>query len=158
MEREKIIYVIELFGALQVYRGREFVARLRSSRAALLLAYLALRPGQRIAREVIATAFWPDMEPEAARNNLSVALSKLRGQLGEAQSLIHADSQSIGLIEAATSDVALFRARIEQAKRVETNTALEHLEEASRLYPTLSKYSRIAFTTFMRWISVSRAS
>lgn len=43
-----------------------------------LLAYLALRRGERVRRELLTAEFWPDAEPTNARNNLKTALSAIR--------------------------------------------------------------------------------
>ncbi|MDB5092815.1 MAG: hypothetical protein JWO85_916 [Candidatus Eremiobacteraeota bacterium] len=43
-----------------------------------LLAYLALRRGERVRREHLTAEFWPDAEPTNARNNLKTALSAIR--------------------------------------------------------------------------------
>src|SRR5689334_14133036 len=72
---------IELFGGLRAIQNETKITRFRSHKYGALLAYLAYYPQQSHPREVLIDLFWPQLEPEAARNNLSVALSSLRHQL-----------------------------------------------------------------------------
>jgi DNA-binding SARP family transcriptional activator/DNA-binding CsgD family transcriptional regulator len=44
----------------------------------LLIKLLALAPGHRLHREVVVDCLWPDLDPEAALNNLHGVLRKLR--------------------------------------------------------------------------------
>lgn len=52
--------------------------RLPSSRSLSLFKYLLLHHKQNTPREVLMDVFWPDAEPETARNNLNVAIHSLR--------------------------------------------------------------------------------
>jgi len=56
----------------------DLTLRLPVSRGLAILKYLLLHHKQSIPREVLMDIFWPDAEPEAARNNLNVALYNLR--------------------------------------------------------------------------------
>lgn len=51
---------------------------LPSSRSLSLFKYLLLHHKQNTPREVLMDVFWPDAEPETARNNLNVAVHSLR--------------------------------------------------------------------------------
>ena len=55
--------------------------KLPSSRGLSLLKYLLLHHNQDIPREILMDMFWRDADPEAARNNLNVALHSLRQAL-----------------------------------------------------------------------------
>jgi DNA-binding SARP family transcriptional activator len=55
--------------------------KLSASRSLSLLKYLMLNHKQNIPREVLMDVFWPDTEPETARNNLNVALHAVRRAL-----------------------------------------------------------------------------
>ena len=72
---------VRLLGDLRAERGTEVVARFRSHATASLFAFLALHPGRSFGREELADKFWPDAEPEAARNSLRVSLSALKKAL-----------------------------------------------------------------------------
>src|SRR5690242_10152731 len=56
----------------------------RQKRAADILKLLALAPGHRLHREQVSDALWPDLDPDAAANNLRVALHRARQRLEEA--------------------------------------------------------------------------
>src|SRR5215467_4337513 len=63
-----------LFGELRLQQGQQVISRFRTQKSAALLAYLACHPRQPHSREVLMTLLWPDHDPQASRNNLSVAL------------------------------------------------------------------------------------
>src|SRR5438876_11558908 len=93
-------YRIELFGGLRVIRHDCEVTRFRTHKTAMLLAYLALHLRAEVTREQLIELFWPDLAPEAARNNLSTALSSLRTQLeppGIKGRVLPADHVRVGL-------------------------------------------------------------
>lgn len=75
-------YRITLFEGLCVRAsGAADVTRFRTRKTGLLLAYLALFP-RRHGREELIERFWPDLPPEAGRDNLSGCLSSLRRHFG----------------------------------------------------------------------------
>ena len=75
---------------------------LAERKAAALLAYLALRPDERHAREKLATLLWGRQTDEQARRNLRHCLGSLRKSLGvSAAAVIVADQTSIMLRAAA---------------------------------------------------------
>lgn len=55
--------------------------KLPGSRGLSLLKYLLLRHDQDVPREILMDIFWPEADPEAARNNLNVAMHSLRQAL-----------------------------------------------------------------------------
>lgn len=55
--------------------------KLPSSRGLSVLKYLLLHHKQKVGRELLMDVFWPDAEPETARNNLNVAMHSLRKAL-----------------------------------------------------------------------------
>lgn len=74
------MYKITLQDQLRVSCGSQVVERFRTRKAASLLAYLALYPGNH-SREKLLELFWPESELDAARNQLSTTLSYLRAPL-----------------------------------------------------------------------------
>jgi len=104
---------IEMFGELRVIQGDRVTTRFRTHKAASMLAYLALHLQQSHSRDRLIDLFWPDMDLDAGRDNLSTALSSLRRQLEPtgipAGSILIADRQNVRLNPAAVStDVAEF--------------------------------------------------
>jgi DNA-binding SARP family transcriptional activator len=70
-----------LLGPLRVTLNNVPVTRWPSSRGRVLLTYLLTHRDPWPAREVLMDTFWPDSTPEAARNNLHVAVHGLRRAL-----------------------------------------------------------------------------
>jgi DNA-binding SARP family transcriptional activator len=68
---------VHMLGMFSMTIG-DLTVKLPASRGLLLLKYLLLHHKQDIPREVLMEVFWPDAEPEMARNNLNVAMHSLR--------------------------------------------------------------------------------
>ncbi|MCA8923430.1 MAG: tetratricopeptide repeat protein [Planctomycetes bacterium] len=104
---------IELLGAVRVQRDSgEAITRFRTLKTAGVLGYLAYHLGRAHPRETLCEVFWPELAPDAARNNLSRAVSALRRQLepGAAArgSVLVATRQSLALDPSAVqTDVQL---------------------------------------------------
>jgi predicted ATPase/DNA-binding SARP family transcriptional activator/class 3 adenylate cyclase len=141
---------IELLGGLSARqssgaRGRT-ITRFQSRPTGLLLAYLAYHPQRSVPREELIELLWPECDPAAGRNRLSVALSSLRYQLEPpgsatggslpARAVLIADRHSVRLNpEAYTTDVAAFESLLQSASRPDTRTSrIERLQEAVELY------------------------
>ena len=95
------MYQIGLSDGLTVRHGTNAISKFRTRKAAELLAYLALHPGNH-AREKLIELLWPAFPLDAARHSLSMALGHLRipleSGLGQPEgSLILATRESIGL-------------------------------------------------------------
>jgi DNA-binding SARP family transcriptional activator len=71
---------VHMLGPFSITIG-DLTAKLPASRGLSLLKYLLLHHKQNIPREVLMDIFWPDAEPETARNNLNVAIHSLRKAL-----------------------------------------------------------------------------
>ncbi|HLO15138.1 MAG TPA: BTAD domain-containing putative transcriptional regulator [Anaerolineales bacterium] len=71
---------VHMLGAFSMTVG-DLAVKLPSSRGLSLLKYLLLHHKQGTSREVLMDTFWPDAEPEMARNNLNVAMHSLRRAL-----------------------------------------------------------------------------
>ena len=72
--------VVQMLGPFNL-TIQDTLIKLPNSRSLSLLKYMFLHHIQSIPREVLMDVFWPDVEPEAARNNLNVALHALRKEL-----------------------------------------------------------------------------
>jgi len=71
---------VHMLGTFSMTIGDSTV-KLPLSRGLSLLKYLVLHRKQSISRDVLMDIFWPDAEPELARNNLNVAMHNLRKAL-----------------------------------------------------------------------------
>jgi predicted ATPase/DNA-binding SARP family transcriptional activator/class 3 adenylate cyclase len=137
---------IELLGGLRATRGGEEVRRFRRQKVGVLLAYLAATccadgRSQRVhPRDALIDLLWPDCDPEAGRNRLSVALSSLRRQLEPPGvppgSVILADHATVRLNPVAVvCDVAQFESALQAAERASSSLErVERLAEAVSLY------------------------
>lgn len=125
---------ISLFGGLTVTREGSGESRIRSKKAGGVLGYLAYFRGQAFSREVLADQYWPECDPETARQNLRAALAILRRQLegeGEDGALLCADREGVWLnSEAVSTDVGRFFELIEAAKAANGRDRLDHYNEA----------------------------
>jgi predicted ATPase/DNA-binding SARP family transcriptional activator len=131
---------IEMLGELRVTQGDRAYTRFRTHKVAGLLAYLALNLRQTHARDHLIDIFWPDRELDAARNNLSTALSQLRPQLEPpgvpAGSILFADRQQVRLNpEAVSTDVQEFETLLHSAPLLPSESErLTRYEQALELY------------------------
>jgi DNA-binding SARP family transcriptional activator len=71
---------VQMLGAFSMTIG-DLTVKLSASRGLSLLKYLLLHHKQNTPREVLMDIFWPDADPETARNNLNVAMHSLRKAL-----------------------------------------------------------------------------
>jgi predicted ATPase len=129
-----MLWKITLLGALALERtGHPAITRFRSRKAAGLLAYLALYPGQH-AREMLIGLFWPEDEVAQGQLNLRVTLNSLRKQLEppgvRAQSVLISTRTHVGLnSDAYTTDVSALRQAIKNGDvaTIESFASLELL-------------------------------
>lgn len=73
--------ILRLLGGFELRRGGRPTA-VGSRKARALLAYLAMRRGQPVARDGLTALLWPDTAPAAGRQSLRQALLLLRRALG----------------------------------------------------------------------------
>ena len=71
---------VHMLGVFSMTIG-DLTVKVPASRGLSLLKYLLLHHKQNVSREVLMDIFWPDAEPETARNNLNVAMHSLRKAL-----------------------------------------------------------------------------
>ncbi len=74
----KLILTVYLLGKFRFAINDIPFEKLPSNRAAAVFKYLLAHRAQETSREVLMDIFWPEANPEAARNNLNVALHNLR--------------------------------------------------------------------------------
>ncbi|MGH7346733.1 MAG: ATP-binding protein, partial [Candidatus Rokuibacteriota bacterium] len=98
-----------LFGSFRATIGARTVS-LPLKKAQALLGFLALAPGQRHARERLATLLWGDAGDEHARNSLRQTLFAIRAALGRSSSLyLGGDPATVWLVPGAIDvDVLAF--------------------------------------------------
>lgn len=72
--------IVQMLGAFSMIL-QDTPLKIPTSRGLSLFKYLLLHHEQDTPREVLMDIFWPDADPEAARNNLNVAMHNLRHAL-----------------------------------------------------------------------------
>jgi DNA-binding SARP family transcriptional activator len=70
--------VVYCLGSFQVYQDGQPIQDWKSSKGKAIFKYLVVHHGVPIAKEVLMDLFWPGADPDAARNNLNVAIYGLR--------------------------------------------------------------------------------
>ena len=130
---------IALLGNVRVCLPDREITRFRTHKTSALLGCLALRLPARLDREMLVEWFWPGLKSEAARNNLSTALSSLRAQLEPPNTkgrILLADRLQVGLNpEAVVTDVMEFERFLDDARVAEAEgTRAGLLEQALVLY------------------------
>src|SRR5205823_10422689 len=134
------LWRIELLGGLRATCDDRVVTRFQTQKTGAVLAYLAYYCQRSHPREVLIELLWPESEPRAGRNKLSLALSSLRHQLEPpgipAGAVILAHRAAVQLNPAAVStDVAQFEAVLLAAERVGSGVGRAlRLTEAVELY------------------------
>src|ERR1043165_1507363 len=103
---------LELLGDLQIRSDNGALATIAAKKAQALLAYLAVKPAQRVSREKVAALLWSSTGPDQARQSLRQTLSMLRKELtsilGDARALLD-ENDLLGVGETIVAcDVAEF--------------------------------------------------
>jgi DNA-binding SARP family transcriptional activator len=65
-------------GSFQVFFNDRLVEDWPGGKGKMIFKFLANQPDRAIAKEILMDLFWPDFDPDAARNNLNVAIYSLR--------------------------------------------------------------------------------
>src|SRR5437870_8762322 len=122
---------LELLGDLQIRAGNGTLATISAKKAQALLAYLAVKPAQRVSREKIATLLWSSTGPDQARQSLRQTLSTLRKELAQisaSEKILVEENDLLGLDESLVEcDVAAFESLVATGSE-------EALVQAAKLY------------------------
>lgn len=73
--------VVYGLGTFQVYQNGQFLVNWSNRKGRQLLKYMILHRAKPVDKEILMELFWPDVKPEAARNNLNVTIYNLRQAL-----------------------------------------------------------------------------
>lgn len=68
-------------GTFHLYKNEQLLENWPSRKSKSILKYLLLHRQYPVSKEILMETFWPDFDPEAARNNLNVAIYNLRQTL-----------------------------------------------------------------------------
>lgn len=104
---------IEVLGSLRVIT-RNGTVKISAAQQRIVLATLAVNPGNEVAAATLARAVWGDAPPKSLNVTLRGLVSKLRRALGEDRDLIvtdlagHGEQDSAYRLEAGRDDVDMF--------------------------------------------------
>jgi DNA-binding SARP family transcriptional activator len=122
---------IDLLGDLQMRSSSGSLVTVSAKKSQALLAYLGVKPAQRVSREKIASLLWSSTGPDQARQSLRQTLSTLRKeltQLSPDEKTLIEENDLLGLEESNVScDVAAFESLVAVGSE-------ESLAKASTLY------------------------
>ena len=92
------VLILSILGGFEARRSSGEVAEIPIRKGRALLAFLALKPGEVVARSKLAGLLWGDHGDKQAQSSLRQTLTVLRKALGPMQDqVLRADRQSIGL-------------------------------------------------------------
>lgn len=145
-----------LLGSFQVWLDGEPVTSFRSDKVRALLAYLALEADRPHTRASLCGLLWPDKPDDAALQNLSQTLRRLRDALGERRggvSVLRVSHQSIQLSPGGADwlDTAT-------VARLAMSTDIGDLERAAELYrgELLPGFGLPGCDAFEEWLLLTR--
>ena len=84
------------FGSFRVCINGEFIKEWRNAKSKMIFKYLVAHKRCSIAKECLMELFWPNNDPECARNNLNVAIYNIRQALKQHGDGLHAIIYSDG--------------------------------------------------------------
>jgi DNA-binding SARP family transcriptional activator len=150
---------VHMLGPLSMTIG-DLRVKLPVSRGLSLFKYLLFHHKQSKPREVLMDIFWPDAEPEAARNNLNVALYNLRRALRTFTDLpvIVFEAGTYGLAPnlQVWLDVEEFERCVKAGQRLEARNQL--MAAMSEYEAALSLYQGdfLEYTPYEEWTVLDR--
>lgn len=122
---------VDLLGDLQMRSASGSLFTVSAKKSQALLAFLGVKPSQRVSREKIASLLWSSTGPDQARQSLRQTLSTLRKELAQLSAndkILLEENDLLGLDETLVScDVAEFESLVAVGTE-------ESLTKASHLY------------------------
>lgn len=160
------------FGPGQVILSPDVEAKIRSRKEFALLAYLAVEHERAHSRESILGLLWPELEQEKARNNLRVALARLRKSIDHAthplilsdRHTLYFDNKAPNVDGGARIDVVEFERLLsvvdshEHTNPAQCPTCLADMVKAAELYQGefLHGFHLDNCEAFEHWLLVQR--
>src|SRR5881296_2078224 len=107
---------LDLLGDLQMRSDSGSLFTISAKKSQALMAYLGVKPSQRVSREKIASLLWSSTGPDQARQSLRQTLSTLRKELAQLSAndkILIEENDLLGLDESLVScDVAEFESLV----------------------------------------------
>ena len=142
---------ISILGKPVIRQNGQMIPRLVSRKSQALLCYLAYT-GQPHSRQALAGLLWSEMTEEKARRNLRVALTRLRGELGDFL-VIQRRTLAFNRGRPFHLDVTQFETILKQKE-----PTLAELKQATDLYrgPFLDDFSLRDALLFEEWVRLQQ--
>jgi len=122
---------LDLLGDLQMRSASGSLVTISAKKSQALMAYLGVKPSQRVSREKIASLLWSSTGPDQARQSLRQTLSTLRKELAQFspdEKILIEENDLLGFDESLLEcDVAAFESLVAAGTE-------EALTKASHLY------------------------
>jgi DNA-binding SARP family transcriptional activator len=139
---------------------QESQLKLPASRGLSLLKYLLLHHKRNTPREVLMDVFWPDANPEAARNNLNVAMYSLRQALRPVTDLevVRFENGAYGLSANLDLwlDVEEFEHCAREGQRLEIRNQLTGAVAEYEIAINIYRGDLLADTPYDDWMAIDR--
>lgn len=153
--------VIYCLGNFRVYQNEQLIDVWPSGKGQLIFKYLLLNRTRPVAKEVLMDRFWPDAPPEAARNNLNVAIYGLRRALRRHQIdfshvLFQNDCYLLNPDMAIWLDVEEFTQQLGVAQQFKQAGQQEQLIESYRAAEALYQGELLAEDRYEDWLTPQR--
>ena len=156
---ESINVVAQMLGPFNIIL-QESQLKLPASRGLSLLKYLLLHHKRNIPREVLMDVFWPDANPETARNNLNVAMYNLRQAVRSVTDLevIHFENGAYGLPAKINLwlDVDEFEQCVKEAQRLEARNQFTGSVTEYEIAVNIYRGDLLADTPYDDWMAIDR--
>jgi DNA-binding SARP family transcriptional activator len=142
-ERSPPSLAIYCLGPFRVYQDDKLITNWPSGKGKAIFKYMVAKRGRPIPKDILMDLFWRDADPEAARNNLNVAIYGLRQAFRAARPdfchiLFQDDCYLLNPAMAVWIDVEEFMQRLEAGQSLERKgklpEAMREYEVAESLY------------------------
>ncbi|HYC88697.1 MAG TPA: BTAD domain-containing putative transcriptional regulator [Thermoanaerobaculia bacterium] len=121
---------LELLGDFRLRTESGSLITISARKSQAMLAYLAVRPGQQVSRDKMATLLWSSTAPEQARQSLRQTLSTMRRELAAVspQKVLVEEGDFLAL------DASLIYCDVAEFESLVATGTAEALDPATRLY------------------------
>ena len=148
-------------GAFQVLADDTPINVWPNSKGKAVLKYLLLNRQAPVAKEVLMDLFWPDVDPEAARNSLNVSIHRLRRALGRASPtfpfiLFREGSYGLNPKLRIWTDVDAFSGHLQRARALEAAGCRQEALDAYAACAALYNAELLAEDRYDDWLSALR--
>lgn len=154
---------VHCLGTFQVYLSDRLIEDWPNGKGKAIFKFLVARPDRTTGKEILMDHFWPDAQPDAARNNLNVAIYSIRrafSRVEESLSVILFDNERY-LINPDLSiwiDYEAFLAYLAQARAFERSGDMSAAINRYRCAEAVYRGEFLEEDRYEDWVEPLRAS